>query len=128
MNIKRLADQYREQVTKTGQNAQKEMKRFFGCEDLNVHYFSSVIAYLRNWERHFKKSLPENTRRLENLNDAWKFLKKAQVRFNENGRSYGTYMYIGRASKSLDKFLTHLPDVIEESLTESIKNSGIKLP
>lgn len=133
MNIKRMAEKYREQVSGTGEHAKREL------EDLVKDSFSdwrvdSACRYLRQWYLHLKKALGKE-KSLRELQRSWEKLNEMKEVLRRNKKKEIICdkekellrVLAGVASERLNRFLKNLPCVIEESLRHSVRESGIRL-
>ena len=131
MNIKRMADQYRRQVSSTGQGCRMQLESV--AEDLTWdHRVASARAYLRLMYRSLEKALGRS-RGLEELEKSWQKLvqmSKIHHRLHRKSPVGNDLEHLGKlhreASEHLERFLKKLPGLIEESLRRSVRESGIK--
>lgn len=131
MNIKRMADQYRAQVSATGEGCRERLEEV--AKDLTwAHCVAYARAYLRLMYCRLEKALGKKEG-LGDLEKSWqKLVQMGKIhhrlhRKNPVGRDLECLRkLIGQASEHLERFLKKLPELIEESLRRSVRESGIK--
>lgn len=124
MNIRRMADNYRRQLTNTGKEARNRLAWFVSePSHLRVHLsVAQECSYLRGWYVKLRKTLGTK-RDLTNLLRAWQALTAAKDE-EDDGRKKSLAQ---EAAAELDVFLQKLPRLIERSLTRAVRESGIRL-
>jgi len=123
MNIRRMAEAYRENITDTA----KSIKR--GFQNLYKVYDRRHLDGLRHkigcWEVLLSKHMGGD---LGNLHDSWQIICKVQKSIKPDWQVTDKHMEeIRLAEAKFDAFLRELPELIEQALTRAVRESGIRL-
>ena len=131
MNIKRIAEQYRRQVTLTGRRAEVYVQDvlFEGYDCYGD--IDDACRYLRQWYLKLEKALGGG-RDLKSLRLSWETIKRMKrvFRGNKHRELSGSDIkrlqnLSGTASRQFGRFHNKLPKLIEKSLRRSVRESGI---
>jgi hypothetical protein len=127
MNIKRMADGYRERILGTGQDVKEE----FDQVKKDYYRIDSLQHRLGTWKACLKRAGIEDLKLLES---SWQIVRQVnqEVRFGKRKYHQRTvtkenFSQIKIAEKEFDKFLKVLPELLEQALTRAVRESGIRL-
>lgn len=131
MNIKRMADKYRQQVTNTGIRAKAHVEGVL-LEDYGCYGdITDACRYLGQWYLKLKKSLG-GEKDLKSLRLSWETIKRMKRVFRADKLRGLTDADMKRlknlsdtALRQFDRFHKNLPKLIEKSLRRSVRESGI---
>ena len=134
MNLKRMADQYRDQLMATGIRAREEVAEVVAVPEYYRH-IGYAQAYLHGWYVKLSKA-HGSEKGLEDLKMSWTTLvelnrlTRPYHRRHENVpvEMYDQVLELARKAQGyLEQFLKKLPLVTEECLTYAVQTSGIQL-
>ena len=133
MNVKRMADQYRKQVSTTGERAQYNLNRV--AQNPGVYRYQDESGrYLGLWYHHLKRALGDE-RSLGELRQSREtilrmkkvFPKVSRRKEIQDERKKGQLGKLADTSiRQLNRFLEKLPRLIEKSLSRSVREADIR--
>jgi predicted translin family RNA/ssDNA-binding protein len=121
MNIKRMANEYRNQVKGTGNQLLKEINNLtpWSC----FHHHRTDI---KRWYNHLQKALGSE-KDLKKLLSVWEGLVKISKIPEGTEKDKYQCLFSEVQNQMKDFVLKKLPSLIEKSLTRSVRESGIRL-
>lgn len=126
MNIKRMADQYRDQVKSTGKSLMDDIFEMELSKDsLQKILIRELRTKIKRWYNHLRKTL-DSERDLKKLLNVWKCLFKISKIYEGTEENVRQHMLL-IVRNDMGDFLEKLPRLIEKSLTRAVRESGIRL-
>jgi hypothetical protein len=128
MNINRMANEYRTQIMRTGENIMDNIKRDFPRVSDNKTSVGQIRTNIKRWYNHLHRALGSE-KDLKELLLVWECFVKLSELCDKNTISSNLKcdMIFGKAIKHMDRFFKKIPRLIEKSLTRSVRESGIHL-
>ena len=129
MNIKRMADQYRDQVKSTGATMRHKV---FGdySQEIFVYkktYIGEARTDIKRWYNHLRKALGSE-KDLKELQKVWECLVRLSKLCGKSEKfDDKRQLILTEIKNQMNKFLDKLPRLIEKSLTRAVRESKIRL-
>ncbi len=127
MNIKRMADEYRDQVKHTGLTLKSDIDQYLFETSYHKGITGEYRTRIKLWYNHLRVNLSKKD--LKELLTVWEYLVKLSKLCEENTEDLNPKreLIFEKIQEHMNKFLEKLPRLIEKSLTRSVRESGIRL-
>lgn len=128
MNIKRMADEYRDRVKCTGIYLENDINRNLPTYSYHKTIIGEYRTNIKRWYNHLQKALGSE-KDLKELQKVYELLVELSRLCGENTETLykERRLIVEKIQDQMKKFLEKLPELIEKSLTRAVRESGIRL-